>query len=148
MIFTKQIGQSVSQHKDNWGTPDYIFEPLNAEFNFTLDPCCEPETAKCKRFYTVKSNGLIQNWQGETVFVNPPYSRGNVDSWVWKCYIESKKPNTIIVALLPVSTSSNWFHKYIYGKAEIRFLKGRLKFKGAKDSAPFSSMIIIWECLK
>ena len=65
-----------SSGKDDWETPHDLFYDLNEEFHFTLDPCCTPETAKCEKYYTEKENGLIQDWDGERVFCNPPYSSG------------------------------------------------------------------------
>lgn len=132
------------KNKDMWGTPDEIFLPLNAEFNFTLDPCCTIGTAKCPMFFTPDEDGLKQDWSGHRVFVNPPYSRGNIDKWMQKCVEESKKENTIVVALIPASTSSEWFHEYIIGNAEIRFVKGRINFVGAIYNAPFSSIIAVF----
>lgn len=63
-----------------------------------------------------------------------------------KGYEESKKPGTTVVMLLPSRTDTRWFHDYILGKAEIRFLKGRLKFGNSKNSAPFGSLIAVWRC--
>lgn len=134
-----------STGKDDWTTPQDLFDKLNQEFNFTLDPCSNGENAKCEKFYTEEDDGLLQDWIGERVFVNPPYSRkGKQDQWVKKCYTESRKPNTVVVALLPARTDTKRFHEYILNKAEIRFLPGRLKFGGAKNTAPFPSMIVIW----
>lgn len=133
------------QQKDMWRTPDEIFKPLHNEFNFTLDPCCEIGSAKCSNFYTPDDDGLKHDWPFHRVFCNPPYSRGNIEKWVEKCYYQSEFYGALVVALLPVSTSSKWFHKYIWKVAdEIRFIKGRVKFIGANSTAPFSSMIVIW----
>lgn len=132
----------TSTGKDDWETPHDFFKELNEEFNFTLDPCCTNETAKCIKHYTPKENGLIQDWNGEVVYCNPPYSRKHQRKWIEKCYNESK--HATIVMLLPARTDTIAFHKYIYGKAEIRFIKGRLKFVGANSSAPFPSMIVIF----
>ena len=133
-----------SSSTDEWATPQYLFDSLNKEFEFTLDPCALPSNAKCKRYFTPQDNGLLQDWEGETVFCNPPYGKA-IANWVRKCSEESKKPNTIIVGLIPARTDTRYFHDYIYGKAkEIRFIKGRLKFGGAKTSAPFPSMIVIF----
>lgn len=63
-----------------------LFDELDAEFHFTLDPCATPETAKCAKFYTEEDNGLVQDWTGETVFCNPPYSDQQQTKWVRKCY--------------------------------------------------------------
>ena len=126
---------------DLWETPDYIFNPLNEKYHFTLDPCCTEESKKCIFYYTPETNGLLKSWAGQTVFMNPPYSRGNIDKWVEKAYLEARDYDTFIVALLPVYTSSKWFHKYVWNKCRIEFLDKRVKFKGAKHPAPFSSML-------
>lgn len=134
-----------SSGKDNWETPQDLFKSLNDEFHFTLDPCCTKETAKCRKFYTQEEDGLKQNWGGEIVFVNPPYSAKDQDKWVAKCYKEAQKPNTKVVALLPARTDTKRFHDYIWNHANIRFIKGRLKFGNSKNSAPFPSMIVIFK---
>jgi phage N-6-adenine-methyltransferase len=137
--------------KDDWETPQSFFDELDREFHFTLDPCCTPKTAKCKKYYTVNEDGLSQNWESNIVFCNPPYSKkqhGNPgqEAWVKKCYEESRKPNTTCVMLIPARTDTIAFHEYIYHKAsEIRFIKGRLKFGGCKDAAPFPSMVVVFK---
>ena len=78
------------------------------------------------------------------MFCNPPYGRV-IGLWVEKAYTESKKPDTLVVMLIPARTDTKWFHEYIYGKAEIRFIKGRLKFGGCKNAAPFPSMVVIFK---
>lgn len=133
-----------SSETDLWETPQNFFDELDKEFHFTLDPCATPENAKCKKYYTVKEDGLKQDWQGETVFCNPPYGKA-IKNWVKKCYEESRKPNTTVVMLIPARTDTTYFHEYIYKKAkEIRFVKGRLKFGCSKNSAPFPSMVVIF----
>lgn len=139
-----------STGKDDWETPQDFFDKLNDEFHFTLDPCCTPENAKCPKYYTPEDDGLSKDWQGEIVFCNPPYSKKSKDSpgqeaWIKKCYEEGQKLNTTVVMLLPSRTDTIAFHTYIYHKAEIRFIKGRLKFGGSKDAAPFPSMVIIYK---
>ncbi len=128
--------------KDEWKTPDTFFALLDEEFDFTLDPCSTDENAKCEKHFTEKENGLLQDWGGNVVFCNPPCTA--IDKWIQKCYEESQKDNTVVVALLPVRTDTKRFHDYIVGKAEIRFLKGRLKFSGSTGAAPFASMVAIW----
>ena len=98
-----------SSKRQDWETPKEFFNKLNEEFNFTLDPCCSLETAKCKKFYTIKENGLKQDWEGEVVFVNPPYGRDQ-KNWIKKGYEESLKPNTIVVFLIPARTDTLAFH--------------------------------------
>ena len=133
-----------SSATDMWATPQAFFDKLNAEFGFTLDPCALPSNAKCTKYYTPTDNGLLQDWQGEIVFCNPPYGRAIYD-WVRKCSEEASKPNTTIVLLTPARTDTRWFHEFIYHKAkEIRFVKGRLKFGNARTVAPFPSMVVVF----
>ena len=130
---------------DEWETPQELFNGLNLEFDFTLDPCCTEETAKCERFYTIKENGLEQSWNNERVFMNPPYSE--TTKWVKKAYLESLN-NTLVVGLLPSWTDRKWFHEWVYHKAEIRFIHGRTKYTlnniPTKWYPMFGSMITIW----
>jgi site-specific DNA-methyltransferase (adenine-specific) len=145
MIRTKaMINARPIQQKDKWGTPPGLYKKLNDEFHFTLDPCAEPHTAKCEKYYTIEDDGLSKDWQGEVVFCNPPYSNGNIDLWMEKCYNESKKPNTTVVALVAVSTSSKWWHYYIMNKAQLRFIERRVKFMDAPYTATFSSVIVVF----
>lgn len=133
-----------SSAKHDWETPQFLFDELHSEFHFTLDPCCEPHTAKCPKYFTSSQNGLVQNWEGETVFCNPPYGR-LIYHWVQKCFIESRKPATKVVLLIPARTDTKYFHEFIYRQAnEIRFLKGRLRFSNSLNSAPFPSMVIVF----
>lgn len=134
-----------SSSNTTWETPQAFFDALNEEFKFTLDPCCVPETVKCKKYYTPKENGLLQDWSNEHVFVNPPYGR-EIVQWVKKAHMEARK-GTLIVILLPARTSTRWFHDWIYGYSEIRLIKGRMNFllnNKENGSAPFPSMLVIF----
>jgi site-specific DNA-methyltransferase (adenine-specific) len=133
-----------SSETDLWATPQEFFNELDKEFNFDLDPCATSENAKCDKYFTVLENGLKQDWKGHKVFCNPPYGRA-IRDWIKKCYEESLKPNTTVVMLIPARTDTTYFHDYIYHKAkEIRFIRGRLKFGNATNSAPFPSMVVVF----
>ena len=137
----------LSSKSNEWATPQAVFDELNKEFNFTLDPAATSENAKCQRFFTKEQDGLKQDWSGETVFCNPPYGR-EIGKWVEKCYNEHIKHNITVVMLIPARTDTTYFHEYIYNLAEIRFIKGRIKFiqNGKEgDAAPFPSMIVIYK---
>lgn len=123
--------------KHDWETPQHLFDELNGEFNFTIDVCADKLNHKCKRYYDNTSDGLWQDWAGETVWCNPPYD--NIKEWLAKAV----NSNCLTVMLIPSRTDTKWFHEYIYKKYEIRFLKGRLKFSNSSNSAPFPSMIIV-----
>lgn len=132
-----------SSKTDNWATPQDFYDKLDSEFHFTLDPCADKNNHKCKKYYTKEDNGLLQDWGGEIVFCNPPYGR-QISKWVEKCFNESRKDKTIVVMLIPARTDTKYFHQYIYNKAELRFVKGRLKFGDSKANAPFPSMVVIF----
>ena len=130
-----------SSKTDLWETPQDLFDKLNNEFHFTLDVCATPENAKCDSFYTKEQDGLSQPWKG-VVWCNPPYGR-QIGEWVRRAFHASVSGSTVVM-LLPARTDTRWFHEYIYGKAEIRFIRGRLKFGGSKNSAPFPSMVVVF----
>ncbi len=126
----------------DWRTPPEVFGPLHAEFDFTLDPCCTAETAKCAKFYTEAENGLAQDWSGERVFMNPPYGR-EIAPWTRK----ARESNALVVGLLPASTDLRWWHEDIVGRAEVRYLRGRVRFLTDgpyRASGFFPSVIVIW----
>lgn len=131
-----------SRSSDLWRTPTTLFSDLDSEFHFDLDPCCLPDSALCTQYYTPLEDGLKQDWDGHRVFCNPPYS--DIAAWAEKCYIESRKPNTLVVMLIPARTDTSYFHKWIYGHSELRFIRGRLHFNDGKGAAPFPSLIVIF----
>ena len=131
-----------SSKSEEYSTPQYLFDSLNKEFCFNLDPFATASNHKCKAFYTMEDNGLEQNWGGKHVFCNSPYS--NISKWVEKAYHEGQKDNTVVVLLIPSRTDTKWFHNFVYHKSEIRFIKGRLKFGSENNSAPFPSMVVIF----
>ena len=135
-------GALFSSNSDEWATPQKIFDDLNNEFDFTLDACATGDNHKCNKYFTKAEDGLKQSWGGYKVFCNPPYSK--ISEWVKKAYYESFKPDTVIVLLIPARTDTKYFQEYIYHRAEIRFLKGRLHFNNSKNAAPFPSMIVIF----
>ena len=133
-----------SSKTNEWSTPQDFFNELDKEFNFTLDPCSTRENAKCTKYFTVEDDGLKQDWSKDTVFMNPPYGR-EIKYWVQKAYEESLKGATV-VCLIPSRTDTKYWHDYIFGKADdIRFIKGRLKFGGSKNPAPFPSAVIVYK---
>ena len=132
-----------SSKEEKWATPQDFFDKLNDEFHFTLDAAASPDNAKCPVYFTEEQDGLAQSWEGHTVWCNPPYCR-KTGAWVKKAYEEHQRTGCTVVMLLPSRTDVRWFHDYILGKAEIRFIKGRLKFGENKNSAPFPSIVVIY----
>jgi len=129
-----------SSATDMWETPQPTFDILHAEFGFEVDVCALPENAKCARYYTPAEDGLAQEWIGKC-WMNPPYGR-EIGKWVRKAY-EAAQRGATVVCLLPARTDTAWFHDYCK-KGEVRLLRGRLKFGGSKNSAPFPSMVVIF----
>ena len=139
----------LSSEKMDWRTPKRFFEELDREFHFALDAAATAENAKCSRYFTPEEDGLSRSWNvGGAVFCNPPYGR-EIGKWVKKAYEEFVRGGETIVLLIPARTDTSYFHDYIYGKAEIRFLRGRLKFEdengAAMNPAPFPSMVVIYK---
>ncbi len=130
-----------SSKTDQWSTPQDLFNELNSEFSFDLDPCATDENAKCSKYFTVDDDGLSKFWGDSTVFMNPPYGR-EIKKWMEKAYNASLYGATV-VCLIPSRTDTRWWHDYAM-KGDIRFLRGRLKFGNSKNSAPFPSAVVIF----
>jgi site-specific DNA-methyltransferase (adenine-specific) len=137
----------VSSKSNEWDTPLDFFNELNKEFNFTLDPCCREDTAKCSKFYTINEDGLKQDWSKDIVFMNPPYG-GHTGDWIKKAYEESLKGATV-VCLIVSSTDRSYWHDWIFPFAsQVRFIRGRIKFGNSKSTAPFASAVVIFSSKK
>lgn len=131
-----------SSRSEEWATPAEFFAALNDEFRFTLDPCATRRNAKCRTYYTKADNGLVRDWGRHTVFCNPPYGR-DIGDWAKKCFLAAKVGATVVL-LVHARTDTRYFHDWIYGKAELRFVRGRLKFGDGRQSAPFPSLVAIY----
>ena len=135
-----RFGEKFESKRQDWETPDSIFDPLNEEFGFTIDVCANDANAKCKDYFSEEDNALEQEWNG-VCWMNPPF--GEQGKWVKKAY-ESSESGAIVVCLLPARTNTNWWHEYCM-KGEVRFIKGRPKFKGAKYGLPQPLAIVIFD---
>lgn len=155
------MGNGVNDRR----TPRDLFDKLNEEFDFTLDGAASHENALCDVYCTLEGtfercttylcpemghprlsweDGLHFSWEGERVYINPPYGRGLLEPFIRKAATSRAE---VVVALIPVRTEQPWFHEYVWGWAEIRFLKGRVKYDGL-GAAPFPSMVVIWRGLQ
>lgn len=139
----RKVSVHFSSKTDMWETPREVFNALQREFNLDLDVCAIASNAKLSDFYSPQDDGLLQGWHGRRCWMNPPYGR-TIGKWVEKAATGGA---AIVVALLPARTDTKYFHQFIYQKpnVEIRFIKGRLKFGGSKNSAPFPSMVVIFK---
>ena len=136
-MFNRGLFSSV---RLDYATPQAFYQALDAEFQFALDACADNSNAKCPTFYP-GDEGLREPWLPPT-FVNPPYGR-EIGKWVQRAYEQSQHGVTV-VALLPSRTDTRWWHDYVMKAAEIRFIRGRLRFDGAKWNAPFPSVVVVW----
>lgn len=135
------INQGLFTSKtDMWETPQSVFDNLNEEFAFDLDVCAVESNKKCEKYFSPEQDGLKQDWQG-VCWMNPPYGRA-IGAWVQKAF-EASLNGATVVCLLPARTDTQWWHEYCM-QGEIRLFKGRLKFGGSKNSAPFPSAIVIF----
>ena len=133
----------VSSKTNEWETPIKLFDELNKEFNFTLDPCCTKENKKCEKYFTIEDDGLKQDWSKDVVWMNPPYGY-QTSEWIHKAYNESLKGATV-VCLIPARTDTSYWHDIIFKHAkQIRFVRGKIKFGGSKWTAPFTSALIVF----
>jgi site-specific DNA-methyltransferase (adenine-specific) len=130
-----------SSKRDDWSTPQWLFERLDDYFHFTLDPCSSDANTKCRKHFTVAEDGLSRSWKGEAVFMNPPYGK-EIGKWMAKAYRESKKGATV-VCVVPARTDTAWWHDSA-ARGEVHHIRGRLKFGDGKNSAPFPSVVVIF----
>ena len=129
-----------SSATDLWSTPQDFFDKQNAIYGFTLDVCATAANAKCARYFTEADDGLAQPWQG-VCWMNPPYGRA-IGLWMRKAH-ESHLTGATVVCLVPSRTDTRWWHDYAM-KGQIEFIRGRLKFGNAKNSAPFPSALVVF----
>ena len=164
--------RTVNIDTRKYGTPKPFFDRLNAVFGpFTLDPCAEPSTAKCEKFFTEEDDGLAQDWSGHTVFMNPPVGRhekackktckkkrcverghhidkdiAGTDDWVSKAWTESLKGATV-VGIIPSSMGTKWFHDYVMQATTLIIVEGRVSYmyEGESTGHPdFDTIVAIW----
>lgn len=130
-----------SSKTDLWYTPEDFYQKYNSVYNFETDVCATDENAKCEKYFTEEIDGLSQRWEG-VCWMNPPYGR-TISKWMKKAY-ESSLEGATVVCLVPARTDTNWWHDYAM-KGSIEFIKGRLKFGGSKNSAPFPSAVVVFK---
>jgi phage N-6-adenine-methyltransferase len=134
-----------TSNSDLWATPQDLFDKLNSRFHFVFDAAASAENAKCDAYYNEMDDALTQDWtedaEGGWIWLNPPFSK--MREFMAKCAEEASK-GAKIVALVPSRSDTRWFHESVLGNARLEFVKGRLKFNGSKNSAPFPSMLCIF----
>ena len=135
----------MSSNNEEWETPRWLYDKLDATWHFDLDAASSDENALCEHHFTKSDNALIQDWGGYRVWLNPPYGRSMGD-WMKKAAMESRKPGTIVVCLIPARTDTAWYWDWVVPyAAEIQPLRGRVRYcLGGRElnSSPFPSMLV------
>ena len=131
-----------SSKETTWATPQDFFDRYDAIYHFETDVCALPENAKCARYFTPEMDGLKQEWTG-VCWMNPPYGK-EIGKWIKKAYESARDNLATVVCLLPARTDTTWYHDYILPHAHVEFVRGRLKFGGAKSGAPFPSVVAVF----
>ena len=141
MTIKAKLNQGIfSASRDDWETPQHLFDQLNEKFHFGLDVAASESNAKCTKFYTKEMDGLSLPWSRSN-WCNPPYG-SEILKWCRKADEEAQKGN-LTVMLIPTRTDTRWFHEHCK-KYRIEFIRGRIKFVGAKYTAPFPSMFVFF----
>lgn len=136
--------------RQDFVTPSDVFDPLHAEFGFTLDVCATAANAKVLRFYSPEDDGLIQPWIG-VCWMNPPYR--DAKHWMRRAAHACDTQGVTVVALIPTRTDAAWWHAYVWDadrhcprpNRQIRFMRRRVRFLPATQPAPFSSCIVVFQ---
>jgi phage N-6-adenine-methyltransferase len=137
--FDKNRFKSTNQE---WETPDSIYLPLDNEFHFTLDVAASDINTKCPKYFSEDNDGLSASWWKEVCWMNPPYNQ--VGKWIKKAYEEYQSHGATVVCLVQSRTNTNWWHDYCM-KGEVRFVRGRPKFKGCVHGLPQPLAIVIFK---
>ena len=131
------------KRREDWETPQWLFDKLNSVFNFYIDLAASEENAKCSRFITTEDDFLTIDTKGlisshDWAWCNPPYSRNGCGRWVEKIF---QVPNS--VSLLPASVGAKWFSEVWKRSRAICFIDQRIRFAGAPGVAQFDSCLAV-----
>lgn len=143
-----------SSNKSDFGTPDEVYLPLHAAWNFVLDAAANKYNTKCERFISEEDDSLECDWgmflEGTdprgAIWLNPPYSRNpGLMPWLKKAYEESVRLRRVVVVLVPARTETGWWWKYALRADRIWFARGRIRFNGGDHTAPFPSALVVFD---
>jgi site-specific DNA-methyltransferase (adenine-specific) len=137
--------------RQDWTTPPEVFDPLHREFCFDLDAAASADNSLAPSFISKEEDALRTEWgEGRRVWVNPPFGtkgNGSLKQWVTRAYEQSRKGNLVVI-LIPARTNTTWFHDICLTHGEVRFIKGRPKFGGAKHGLPWPLCLIVFNGLQ
>lgn len=139
------IEQKAIIDSDSYRTPQPLFNALNDIYDFEYDLCADAENTKCQKFFSKENSILNQKEVNGSCFCNPPYSKGNLASIVKHLAYLTENERFFCLGLLPVDTSTKWYHTYISNRFCHIFKEGRIKFDGGKTSARFANMFVLFQ---
>ena len=134
-----------SRESDEWATPLDLFEPLAREYLIDLDVAASAANAKCEEYFDRDLDGLQRDWGRRRCWMNPPHSA--LASWVAKADQEAQR-GAVVIALLPARTDAGWFHEHVLDRYPVCWIRGRVRFVGATDNAPFPSMLVRFQVMQ
>lgn len=128
----------TTRHSENneWATPRWLFEALAERIPFTVDAFATADNALVPRF------GVWAVGRGDIVWANPPYGHGLGGYVAWAA--QRAGGERCVVCLLPVRTSTGWWHMALQTARQLVFVRGRLRFSGQPVNAPFDSAVVVF----
>lgn len=132
--------------KQEWVTPQDLFDKVNEEFHFTFDLAADETNAKCKKFFSEQDDALSKNWEDlGNCWLNPPYGnkKYKLENWIKKAYCEAIRDTTVVM-LIPARTNTRWWHFWCMRAKEIKLLCGRPKFVGCKHGLPWPLALVVF----
>lgn len=140
--------QKPGRSEQTVATPrDFLARVGDSFGGFDLDVCANADNAAAERYYSLDERGenaLVLPWDGQHNWCNPPFA--DIAPWVQHAYEQSCQPGYTgqTTMLVPASVGSNWYLNWVYGKADVLFLNGRLKFVGHSNYYPKDLMLLIY----
>lgn len=105
---------------DEWSTPQEMWDHLNAKYKFTWDMAASADNAKCVNYVPKSANSLLNNWPLDGwLWLNPPYSKPNLDDFMDMVRRQVIERGCRIVTLTPNSTSEGWFQRNLFQGMDI-----------------------------
>ncbi len=132
--------------RQDWDTPQVLFDKLNEEFKFEYDLAASNKNTKCDKFFSKEDDGLKQKWNG-VCWLNPPYGdkTSKMVDWIKKAYNDTQfNPNLTVVMLIPARTNTKWFHNFCMKAAELKLICGRPKFGDSKHGLPQPLILVVF----
>jgi phage N-6-adenine-methyltransferase len=145
-----RAAKSERDRRSSYQTPPALVARIRTVLGgIQLDPCTNPSNpCAAERFYTPSDDGILQPWDAETIFINPPYGR-TIGHWVRKA-LDAQALGARVILLVPSRTDTRWFQGALQCARAALFMSGRLKFLSADGladvDAPFPSVMLAYNC--